>query len=291
MGWFIYQTHPKFPEPALYLGRRLADFPPLAASAPMTEEHHHHQRLLRFARIRRAKFWLRFMPRRARFHTYPFVGRFAAFARKRNYLWSFRYGQIRPSLYLGSILTLIPIPGQLPIAFTLCLFSRANFMLMGGLQFVSNPATSIPLAIGTYKLGSFVLNITGISTRDDAPVSADDADFSAAIPPPAAAPAHVDGDKKTWTDRAYAIFGEQLPPRGQAMTVGNWVSLLGHLFGALLIGGVLAGLALGAILDLLWRKLVLPAALHHAAKKHPVTAVVTPHDSRPPTPPDGGSAP
>ncbi len=143
----------------------------------MTEEHHH-QRLLRFARIRRAKFWLRFMPRRARFHTYPFVGRFAEFARKRNYLWSFRYAQVRPSLYLGSVLTLIPIPGQLPIAFVLCLVFRTNFMLLGGLQFVSNPATSLPFVVGTYKLGSLVLDVTGISAHAPAPVAAADLDFS-----------------------------------------------------------------------------------------------------------------
>ena len=264
----------------------------------MTEEHHH-QRLLRFARIRRAKFWLRFMPRRARFHTYPLVGRFAEFARKRNYLWSFRYAQIRPSLYLGSILTLIPIPGQLPIAFVLCLVFRANFMLMGGLQFVSNPATSLPLAIGTYKLGSLVLDVTGITAHAPAPVAATDLDFSESLPLPAA-DAHAAGSgsrhpepgttaetggKKSWTDRIHEVFGDKLPPRGQPMTVGDWVRLLGHLFGALLIGAILAGLALGAAMDLLWRSLVLPAARHHAAKKHPVTAVVTPHDNAPAPPP------
>ena len=270
----------------------------------MTEEHHH-QRLLRFARIRRVKFWLRFMPRRARFHTYPFVGRFADFARKRNYLWSFRYPQIRPSLYLGSVLTLIPIPGQLPIAFVLCLVFRANFMLMGGLQFVSNPATSLPLVIGTYKLGSLVLDVTGITAHAPAPVAATHLDFSESLPLPAAeAPAADSGPdsaseeggpagqrtKKSWTDRIYEVFGDKLPPRGQPMTVGNWISLLGHLFGALLIGAILAGLAFGAALDLLWRSLVVPAARHHAAKKHPVTAVVTPHDNTPTTPPDPDSA-
>lgn len=263
----------------------------------MTEEHHH-QRLLRFARIRRAKFWLRFMPRRARFHTYPVVGRFAAFARARNYLWSFRYPQIRPSIYFGSILTLIPIPGQLPIAFILCLFFRANFMLMGGLQFVSNPATSIPLGVLTYKLGARVLNVTGISPHAPASVTAEDIDFSESLPLPSETPeesapppasATPQTPKKTWTDRIYEVFADQLPPRGQPMTVGDWVRLLGHLFASLLIGAVLAGLALGAVLDLLWRKLVLPAALHHAAKKHPVTAVVTPHDNTPTPPSDAQS--
>ncbi|MBC8008759.1 MAG: DUF2062 domain-containing protein [Burkholderiales bacterium] len=258
----------------------------------MTAEEHHHQRLLRFARIRRLKLLLRFMPRRARFHTYPLVGRFASFARARSYLWSFRYEQIRPSFYLGCILTLIPIPAQLPIAFFLCLGFRANFMLMGGLQFLSNPATSVPLVIGTYKLGSMVLNVTGISTSKAADVVTMDIDLSQPLPLSEAhteagqaslpeTPAVETPPKKTWMDRIYEVFGDQLPPRGQPMTVQNWIHLLGHLFGSLLIGALLAGLALGAIFDLLWRYLVLPAAKFRALRK-PVTAIVTPHDNPPP---------
>ncbi len=256
------------------------------------EHHHHHQRLLRFARIRRLKLLLRYMPRRARFHTYPLVGRFAAFARKRSYLWTFRYAQIRPSLYLGSILTLIPIPGQLPIAFFLCLGFRANFMVMGGLQFVSNPVTSLPFFFGTYKLGAAILDITGISANKEVPVTAPDLDFSQplALPAPEPAPdassaqkpAEPGGKgKKSWTDLIYEVFGDHLPPRGQPLTVRDCIHLLGHGFAAVLIGATLAGLALGFVLDLLWRTLVLPAAKLRAARK-PITALVTPHDNPPP---------
>ena len=259
----------------------------------MTDAEHHHQRLLRFARIRRLKLLLRYMPRRARFHTYPLVGRFASFARKRSYLWTFRYAQIRPSLYLGSILTLIPIPAQLPIGFLLCLGFRANFMVMGGLQFVSNPATSVPFVIGTYKLGSLVLNVTGISATRTEPITALDLDLSQPLPisasevpeekaPSPNAPNTPATKKKSWTDRIYEHFGELLPPRGQPMTMQDWIHLLGHVVGSLLVGAIIAGLALGAILDLLWRKLVLPAAKLHAALK-PVTASITPHDN-PPSP-------
>lgn len=260
----------------------------------MYSDEHPHQRLLRFARIRRLKLLLRFMPRRARFHTYPLVGRFAAFARARSYLWSFRYPQVRPALYLGCILTLIPIPAQLPIAFFLCLGFRANFMLMGGLQFASNPATSLPLAIGTYKLGSLVLHLTGISATDSSVVIAPDLDLTQPLPLPSPealqekstpnpVPETPASGKKTWADRIYEIFGDQLPPRGQAMTIHDWLRLLAHLFAALLIGALLAGLALGAALDLLWRSLVLPAAKLRAARK-PVTALVTPHDNPPTVP-------
>jgi uncharacterized protein (DUF2062 family) len=258
----------------------------------MTADEHPHQRLQRFARIRRLKLLLRYMPRRARFHTYPLVGRFASFARARSYLWSFRYENIRPSFYLGSILTLIPIPAQLLISFFLCLGFRANFMVMGGLQFVSNPATSVPFLLGTYKLGSMVLNVTGISASKSAEIVTMDMDLSQPMPfagahtpaeapsPPETIAAHQ-APKKTWTDRIYELFGDMLPPRGQPMSAQDWFRLLGHLFGSLLIGAILAGLAVGALMDLLWRYLMKSAAKLRAVR-HPVTATVTPHDNPPP---------
>jgi uncharacterized protein (DUF2062 family) len=230
----------------------------------MTEEHHHH-RQLRFAQIRRTKFWLRFMPRRARFHTYPIVGRFADFARKRNYLWSFRFSSLRPAFYAGSILSLMPAMGvQLPLAFVLCLFLRTNFMVMGGLQFITNPVTAGPVYYGTYKLGITVINASGFGRGIDAqPVA----------PAPETEPATPEHESETSLLRD--------PETGRP----TWTSRIGTGINALILGGLICGLALGAALDLLWRWLVLPAARHHAAKK-PVTAVVTPHNDRPPAPPN-----
>lgn len=219
-------------------------------------EDHHHQRQLRFARIRRAKFWLRFMPRRARFHTYPVVGRFADFARKRSYLWSFQYTQLRPSFYLGSVLTLLPVIGQLPIAFGLCMIFRTNFMVLGGLQFVSNLLTLPFIIAGCYKLGIGVMRLTGLDR------------LTGLIPVVPADPSSLD---------AAPALAEQ-----------GFASKFFLYGSALTIGGLIAGLVLGAVLDLLWRSLVLPAARHHAAKK-PVTAVVTPHDNAPSPPPDSTS--
>ena len=63
----------------------------------------------RFARLRRLKQFLRYMPRRAVFHKYPLIGRFADAARKRAYLWSFKTANLRPSFYAGSILSLLPV--------------------------------------------------------------------------------------------------------------------------------------------------------------------------------------
>ncbi len=258
----------------------------------MTAEENNY-RLRHFARIRRAKFWLKYMPRRARFHTYPVVGRFSAFARKRNYLWSFNYINIRPALYLGSVLTLIPIPGQLPLGFLLCLLFRSNFMVMGALQFVSNPATGPFFLYGTYKLGAVTLDITSLSSRPEPPPAP--AVFEGSLnpapgiaPPQDAAPpdlAPPDAETKPtpWLDRFYRMLGDHLPPRDQPITAQAWVKIAMHLLAAQLLGAIIAGLAMGAALDLLWRWLMIPAVRHRLARK-PVTAVVSPHDtSLPPT--------
>ena len=236
------------------------------------EHHHHHQRLLRFARIRRLKQLLRFMPRRARFHTYPVVGRFASFARARSYLWSFRYEQLRPAFYAGSILSFMPAVGvQLPVAFVLCLLLRTNFMVAGGLQFITNPVTMGPIYFGTYKLGSLLLHHSGwgpaeaVAPAPAPPLDSDSAPLVLPAPTPTAdSPAHP-------------VLGNWLGELADRFNVDN----LTHLFNGLLIGGLIVGALFGALLDVLWRWLVLPAARHRAARK-PVTATVTPHDESPP---------
>ncbi len=239
----------------------------------MTDAEHHHQRLLRFARIRRLKQLLRFMPRRARFHTYPVVGRFAAFARARSYLWSFSYDRLRPSFYTGAILALMPAVGvQLPVAFVLCLILRTNFMVAGGLQFITNPVTMGPIYLGTYKIGAYALHHTGWGPAEAvSPAPEPDEDEDA--PAPASKPAAPDPSSPSSTP----LLGNWLGELAAKFRVTN----LTHLFNGLLVGGLIAGSLLGASLDLLWRWLVLPAARHRAARK-PVTAIVTPHDNPPP---------
>lgn len=207
------------------------------------------QQNLHFARIRRVKWLLRYMPRRARFHTYPLVGRFAAFARRRNFLWSFQYPQVRAAFYLGSVLTLLPVLGQLPIAFGLCLLFRTNFMILGGLQFASNLLTFPFILWGTFHLGTFVLGVTGLDS------------LAGLIPPPPADPA--------------------LAPLASEPAAGSSFSLYASAFS---IGGLIAGVALGAVLDLLWRSLVVPAAKLRASRQ-PITASITPHEPAPAPPP------
>jgi uncharacterized protein (DUF2062 family) len=232
----------------------------------MSADDQPHHRHLRFARVRRAKFWLRFMPRRARFHTYPIVGRFAAFARKRNYLWSFRYEQLRASFYAGSILALMPLYGlQLPLAFLVCLLFRTNFMILGGLQFITNPVTIAPVYFGTYKLGMWVMDSSGFG-HSDAPATLP-ADQSLALP-------------GTGLEPTSALDDEELhdPATGEP----RWSSRFGTRINALILGGLITGALLGAVLDLLWRWLVLPAAKLHQARKK-ITAIVTAHDPTAPT--------
>lgn len=104
--------------------------------------------------IRRTKQLLRWLPRRARLHKYPLIGRFADYARTRSYLWSFRTEHVRGGFYLGSTLALLPTLGvQLPIALLLAVFLRLNFMVVGGLQFITNPFSAVPIYYGTYQLG------------------------------------------------------------------------------------------------------------------------------------------
>lgn len=117
-------------------------------------------------RIRRVKRWLRPLPRRANLHRYPVLSWFAASARKRSYLWSFRVPQAIPALYAGCILSLLPIYGiQLPLAFVFALALRANLPILAGLQMISNPFTVLPIWFSLYQMGRQALGLIGIEAR------------------------------------------------------------------------------------------------------------------------------
>lgn len=178
----------------------------------------------RHARKRRLKRLLRYAPRRAVFHRYPFFGRFAAFARKRAYLWSFKPGHVRPALYLGAVLAFWPVMGlQLLLVFVGSIFTRSNLMIAGALQFISNPLTAAPLYFGTYHIGRFVLIRTGMRGG----------------PAPSTAPS------------AEAITISITPDEVLPRSV-DWTSSFGSTVMALFIGGTLCGLALAVVLDLLY---------------------------------------
>ncbi len=203
----------------------------------------------RFARIKRVKHLLRFMPRRAVLHKYPLIGRFAEAARPRAFLWSFKPAHMRPALYAGSILSLLPLMGvQLPLAFALSLMFRANFMVLGGLQFITNPVTATPVYYATHQLGRKVITFTGYGeslpaadpTDPVLPLGEDDATPSSPDMEPPPAPGGV-----------------------------HWTSRLGTAINALILGGVLSGAALGLLLDILYRNYWQHYTLTHPPRPPP----------------------
>jgi len=201
---------------------------------------------------------LRFLPRKARFHRYPVVGRFADIARQRAYLWSFRTENVRPSLYAGAIVALLPIMGvQTLAAFLLALLLRSNVMLLIGLQFITNPFTAAPIYYGTYQLGQAVIEASGFG------VSSEVEPVESLI---------------TLENSEPELADDKTAPRELA-----WTQRLGTTVNSLVIGGIIAGGFLGLIFDQIWRFGAARAAAHHAKveerKRH--------SDSTPPfTPPE-----
>lgn len=190
----------------------------------MSPEHHEHRKK-RFARIRRAKWFLRFVPRRARFHHYPLIGRFADIARKRDYLWSFRTESVRPALYYGSVLAFMPVMGiQVGIAFFVALFARANVMVMAALQFITTPVTFLFIYKGTYEVGYLALTAAGLSSRDERL-----------------------GSEEAFTTKLKNILSSVTSP--EAWGSMNW----GEMITALFVGGLIVGVTVGFILDVIWR--------------------------------------
>ena len=119
----------------------------------------------RHRRIRRVKRWLRPLPRRSNMHRYPGLRYFAQVARKRSYLWSFRVEQAIPAIYIGCVLTLLPLFGiQIVLAVLLALLFRANLPLLVGIQLITNPVTVLPLYFAVYQIGRIFLGIFGIET-------------------------------------------------------------------------------------------------------------------------------
>lgn len=110
------------------------------------------------ARKRRLRRLLKPLPRRANIARYPVVKWFADAARARPYLWSFKPAQVRPALYVGSVICLMPLPGQVLLAFLAALGLRANLPIAVAMQFVSNPFTFIPFTASTYITGYTVLH-------------------------------------------------------------------------------------------------------------------------------------
>jgi uncharacterized protein (DUF2062 family) len=156
----------------------------------------HRQWLARRRRLRR---WLRPLPRRANVARYPVIKWFAEAARRRPYLWSFKRPQVLASLYVGSVLALMPVYGlQVLIGLVLAILVRGNLTVMIALQMITNPLTLAPIYVGTHQLGSWLIEGSGY---------------------------------------------------------GDGASQVGSYINALVVGGIVGGLALAVTLDLGWRLL------------------------------------
>jgi uncharacterized protein (DUF2062 family) len=132
---------------------------------------------------------------------------------------------------------------QLPAAFLLAVLLRLNVMVLGGLQFITNPLTAPALYYGTYRLGKVVIDASGFGqsievVEESKPYVAPDTPLGKTPPP-----------EEVTEDAPFEI---------------TWSRRMGTTFNALIIGGVLAGLVAGGVLDLLWRFGAARAAVHRA---------------------------
>jgi uncharacterized protein (DUF2062 family) len=203
----------------------------MSTHEPESESHPQGQQRRRW--VRRL---LRFAPRRAVFHKYPLIGRFAPAARRRAYLWSFKSRHMRPAFYAGSILSLLPVMGvQLPLALGLALILRANFMVLGGLQLVTNPFTAAPIYYATHQLGSHFLSLSGLHG-----------------PIEITTPLRVISSSET---RPAEGTSELSRAPASPARKERWTKRVGAAINGLVVGGALAGTFLGFALDLLWQRI------------------------------------
>ena len=136
----------------------------------MSEEYERHFREL-LARRRRLRKLLRPLPRRANIRRYPVIKRFAEMASKRPYLWSFKREQVVPALYVGGVISLLPLYGvQFLAALGAALLFRANLTVLIALQFITNPFTIVPIYAFTGWVGVELMQLMGVGAELPKPV-------------------------------------------------------------------------------------------------------------------------
>lgn len=189
------------------------------------------------SRYRTLKRVLRFMPRRAVLHRYPFIGRFAHKLRWREYLWSLRRTHMRRAYYAGAVLALLPLFGvQLPLALVAALLLRCNLMVLAGLQFITNPLTAGPIYYLTHALGGEVLQ--HVMPEPTVPVPADESEL---------------------IEMSGYVAGAISEPLIATPLPVKWTTKVRRAVGAMVIGGIIAGTLLALVLDALDRLLRRPA--------------------------------
>ncbi len=164
-------------------------------------------------------------------HRYPIIGRFAASLRPRSYLWSIRRADVRRAYYAGSVISFLPLFGiQMPLALLAALLLRCNFMVLGGLQFITNPFTAGPIYYLTHELGVAVL--AQWPNGEASPLVTEEAELVAL------------------SGYVAESIGE---PLSSAPETERWTTRARAAIGAMLVGGSIVGLVGGVLLDLLDR--------------------------------------
>ncbi len=119
--------------------------------------------LERHARRRRLKRCLRLLPRRATLKRHPLLKRFHRSVITREYLWTFRPRTVVPAIYAGCLVTFQPLAGvQLPVTVLVAVLLRANVLVMGAIQTISNPVTGLAVFAWTLWVGDFFLAPLGV---------------------------------------------------------------------------------------------------------------------------------
>ncbi len=103
---------------------------------------------------------------------------------------------------------------QLAVGLILAIVTRANYMVVGALQFITNPFTAFPIYGGTFWLGRRILRSVGFPVR------------GARLP-------------EGWGEMK---VGEIIGHLEMGTAIGQGVICL-------IVGGIVAGLILGAMLD------------------------------------------
>jgi uncharacterized protein (DUF2062 family) len=171
---------------------------------------------------------LRFLPRRAVLHRYPFIGRFAASLRPRAYLWSLRRPAVRRAYYAGAVLAFLPLMGiQLPLALLAAIALRCNFMILGGLQLITNPLTAGPVYYLTHELGAAVLN---------------------QLASPSGPPIMGEAELVVLGGSIHQAIGEPLASNPESP---RWTTRARTALVSMAVGGVIVGLSVGVVLDVL----------------------------------------
>ena len=113
-------------------------------------------RAIKFRHIRRTKWWLRRLPRRARLRRYPIIKFFAHYALRRPYLWSFRSEHVTPAIYAGFILTLLPLYGiQILLAFYSPYYCVLTYRFYSGYKSFRIRSPFFPFGLLTTRLVAF----------------------------------------------------------------------------------------------------------------------------------------